>query len=124
MKKRHSTSPKVKDPNNMKKVILPLAIGAGVLSLAAICLRAQDVAQTATPVAAHTNDSAQSRSATGKATGEIAAAAEKFHATLDDARRGKVVFDFKDSAQRKRWSNFPNPIFQRAGLRMGDLTKP
>jgi hypothetical protein len=56
------------------------------------------------------------------ATGDIAAAAKKFLATLNDAQRGKVVFDFKDDAQRKRWSNLPSPMFQRAGLRVGDLT--
>ncbi len=53
-----------------------------------------------------------------------AAAAKKFLATLDDAQRGKVVFDFHDDAQRRRWSNLPPGIVQRAGLRMGDLTKP
>ena len=51
-------------------------------------------------------------------------ATKKFLATLDDAQRGKVVFDFKDEAQRKRWSNLPTAIFKRQGLRMGDLTKP
>jgi hypothetical protein len=54
----------------------------------------------------------------------ITAAAKKFLATLDDSQRGKVVFDFKDDAQRKRWSNLPEPTFQRAGLRTGDLTPP
>src|SRR5437660_1029711 len=70
------------------------------------------------------NTFAQHGPATGKATGEIAAAAEKFLATLDDAQRGKVVFDFKDEAQRKRWSNFPTSFVKRGGLRMGDLTQP
>jgi len=70
------------------------------------------------------NSFAQGNPATGKATGEIANAANKFLATLDEGQRGKVVFDFKDEAQRKRWSNFPTAIFKRAGLRMGDLTKP
>jgi hypothetical protein len=58
------------------------------------------------------------------ATGETVAATKKFLATLDDAQRGKVVFDFKDDAQRKRWSNLPTGAVQRGGLRMGDLTKP
>ena len=58
------------------------------------------------------------------ATGAIVAATKKFLATLDDAQRGKVVFDFKDDAQRKRWSNLPTGAVQREGLRMGDLTKP
>jgi hypothetical protein len=62
--------------------------------------------------------------ATGKAAGEIAGAAKKLLATLDDTQRGKVVFDFKDEAQRKRWSNLPAGMVQRSGLRMGDLTPP
>src|SRR6185295_15934513 len=51
-------------------------------------------------------------------------ATKKFLATLDDGQRGKVVFDFKDEAQRKRWSNLPTSFVKRAGLRMGDLTPP
>jgi uncharacterized protein DUF3500 len=61
---------------------------------------------------------------TRQSTGQIAEAGKKFMATLDEAQRGKVVFDFKDEAQRKRWSNLPSPMFQRRGLRMGDLTGP
>jgi hypothetical protein len=58
------------------------------------------------------------------ATVEIVAATKKFLATLDDGQRGKVIFDFKDDVQRKRWSNLPTGAVQRGGLRMGDLTKP
>jgi hypothetical protein len=65
---------------------------------------------------------AQESPGTSKATGEIVAAANKFLASLDEGQRGKVVFDFKDEAQRKRWSNLPASIFHRAGLRLGDLT--
>src|SRR5205814_7046766 len=67
---------------------------------------------------------AQANPVAGKATGEIAEAAKKFLATLEDSQRGKVIFDSKDEAQRKRWSNLPTGIFRRAGLRMGDLTQP
>jgi len=70
------------------------------------------------------NSFAQGNPPTSKASGEIATAANKFLATLDDGQRGRVVFDFKDEAQRKRWSNLPATMFKRAGLRMGDLTKP
>jgi hypothetical protein len=66
---------------------------------------------------------AQGSPATAKASVEIATAANKFLATLDEGQRGKVVFDFKDEAQRKRWSNLPTTIVKRAGLRMGDLSK-
>lgn len=62
-------------------------------------------------------------SATASANGEIVAAAKKFLATLDEGQRGKVLFEFKDDAQRKRWSNLPTGAFRRTGLRMGDLTK-
>jgi Protein of unknown function (DUF3500) len=70
------------------------------------------------------NTFAAESSAKGNATGEIAAATKKFLATLDDTQRSKVVFEFKDDAQRKRWSNLPTGAVQRGGLRMGDLTKP
>ncbi|MCE3243787.1 MAG: hypothetical protein K0Q83_4294 [Deltaproteobacteria bacterium] len=70
------------------------------------------------------NGFAQTNSTPGTPTAAIVAATKKFLATLDDAQRGKVVFDFKDEAQRKRWSNLPAAIFKRQGLRMGDLTKP
>jgi hypothetical protein len=52
----------------------------------------------------------------------IAAAADKFLATLDETQRKAAVFALDDAEQRKRWSNLPAGIFQRAGLRMGDLT--
>jgi hypothetical protein len=68
--------------------------------------------------------SAQDSPSVGNASEQIAAAGKKFLASLDDSQRGKVQFDFKDTAQRKRWSNLPTGIVQRAGLRMGDLTKP
>ena len=69
-------------------------------------------------------DKTADRASAGKGPADAAVAAREFLATLDDAQRGKVVFDFHDDAQRKRWSNLPPGIVQRAGLRMGDLTKP
>jgi Protein of unknown function (DUF3500) len=58
---------------------------------------------------------------TADATTRIAASAQALLAVLDDAGRGKVQFRFDDAAQRTRWSNFPSPMFQRVGLRVGDL---
>ena len=54
----------------------------------------------------------------------IAGASQNFLRTLDDSHRSKVLFDFKDAEQRKRWSNLPVSSVPRAGLRMGDLTQP
>jgi hypothetical protein len=54
-------------------------------------------------------------------TKEVAAAAQEFLDTLDDAQRDRVVFDFDDTQQRARWSNLPVGIFERRGLRLGDL---
>jgi len=74
-------------------------------------------------LAAGMNSFAQMNSTPGAPTANIVAAAKKFLATLDDAPRAKVVFDFNDEAQRKRWSNLPSAIFTRQGLRIGDLTE-
>ncbi len=54
-------------------------------------------------------------------TGKTVAAAKALLATLDDAGRAKVNFAF-NSEQKTKWSNFPTGIFQRNGLRWGDLT--
>ncbi len=82
----------------MSNVIATLAITVGALSFAATSLQAKDGA-----LAARGADTASSPSpAVGEATEAIAAAAEKFLATLDDNLRGKVVYDFKDDAQRRR----------------------
>ena len=69
------------------------------------------------------NSFAQTNSLSGAPTAAIVAATNKFLATLDEVQRGKVVFDFKDDAQRKRWSNLPTAMYKRQGLRMGDLTQ-
>ena len=53
------------------------------------------------------------------ATARIVASAQAVLAALDDAGRAKLQYPF-DSPQKTRWSNFPSPMFQRTGLRMGD----
>src|SRR5205809_493474 len=54
-------------------------------------------------------------------TGRVVAAASAFLATLGDAERTTVMFDF-NGPQRTGWSNLPSGIFTRQGLRLGDLT--
>ncbi len=65
---------------------------------------------------------AQTSPPAGKLAADVAAAADKFLATLDEGQRAKVVYKFNDEAQRKRWSNLPTSMVKRGGLRMGDLT--
>src|SRR6266566_1285809 len=55
------------------------------------------------------------------ATARIVASAKAVLTTLDDAGRAKVQFPF-EGPQKTRWSNLPSPMFQREGLRLGDLT--
>jgi uncharacterized protein DUF3500 len=55
------------------------------------------------------------------ATARIVAAAQALLKTLDDSGRTKVQFPF-DGPQKTRWSNLPTGIFERTGLRMGDLS--
>src|SRR5687768_16181786 len=57
------------------------------------------------------------------ATANIVAAAQAVLKTLDEAGRAKVQFPF-DGPQKTRWSNLPTGIFERQGLRMGDLAAP
>ena len=57
------------------------------------------------------------------ATPTIVTAAQAFLTTLNEADRAKVVLAF-DSRQRAGWSNLPEPMFHRNGLRLGDMTPP
>jgi hypothetical protein len=59
--------------------------------------------------------------ASAAVTANVVAAANAFLATLSDAERTNATFDFT-SSQRTGWSNLPTGIFQRNGLRFGDLT--
>ncbi len=54
-------------------------------------------------------------------TARIVSAANAFLASLDETQRKRVSFAFDDEQQRARWSNFPQGIFKRAGLAMGEL---
>src|SRR5712691_9461769 len=63
-----------------------------------------------------------SLAAQGAVTARVVAAANAFLATLGDAERARCTFGFT-SSQRTGWSNLPTGIFQRNGLRFGDLTK-
>ena len=59
--------------------------------------------------------------ASSTATQQVTAAANAFLATLDDTQKDTVSFDWTDTGQKQRWSNFPPVAFQRAGLQWKDL---
>ncbi|MBL9167328.1 MAG: DUF3500 domain-containing protein [Verrucomicrobiales bacterium] len=59
-----------------------------------------------------------------RGTNPAVSAAEAFLATLDGPARAKAIFPFDNAEQRKRWSNLPTGIYKRAGLRLGDLSRP
>ena len=54
-------------------------------------------------------------------TAKVVEAANTFLATLSPDERAKCTFGFT-SSQRTGWSNLPSGIFQRNGLRFGDMT--
>ena len=58
--------------------------------------------------------------APGNATLALVTAANSFLATLDDGQRASGTFGFQ-SPQRTGWSNLPTGIFERKGLKLGDL---
>lgn len=51
----------------------------------------------------------------------IVAAANAFLDTLSESERQSALFDFSDTAQRQRWSNLPEGLYERAGLMWGNL---
>jgi hypothetical protein len=57
----------------------------------------------------------------GAVSAKVVASANAFLATLSDEQRVRGTFAF-GSSQRTGWSNLPTGIFQRNGLRFGDLT--
>jgi Protein of unknown function (DUF3500) len=93
-----------------------LASSVALLVLLTIPLAARPEQRPAAP-AAFTG-------ATTNVAAAITAAGTAFLATLSEAERARCVFAFNDTAQKARWSNLPTGIFERKGLRLGDMTAP
>lgn len=95
------------------------AVRTLALTLSAVAL-AGGPAGAQSPAA---SDAATTQAATsGDATPAIVAAADAFLATLSAEAQDAVLFDWSDEAQKTRWSNLPEGLFQRDGLMWGDLT--
>src|SRR5262252_2915025 len=65
----------------------------------------------------------RSGSSTTATTSQVVSAAHAFLNTLSPAEKSKVTFAFNSSQRTAGWSNLPSGIFQRNGLRLGDLTQ-
>lgn len=76
---------------------------------------------TATDATTATADTTATAPAEGDATPAIVAAANAFLDSLTDDERTAVLFDFTDTAQRQKWSNLPEGLYERDGLMWGDL---
>jgi hypothetical protein len=101
--------------------------GAGVAGVTTVVrfgtggpsILAQDAA-TATP------DAAGATAVAGDAAAriqQIADAGNAFLATLTADEKSAVLFDWSDTEQKQRWSNFPEGLFSRDGLMWGDISE-
>ena len=56
-------------------------------------------------------------------TAAIVAAARRFLDSLDDYQRQAATYRFTDNAQRSNWSNLPEGMVPRGGVKLGTLTE-
>lgn len=73
------------------------------------------------PVAMNIKDNFAPR-ATDAQTKLIVDAANVFTASLEPKQKEQLFYSFKDNAQRSNWSNFPEGMIPRGGLKLGKLT--
>lgn len=59
----------------------------------------------------------------GNVTSDIVAATHAFLGTLSDDQKNAVQFDWTDTAQKQRWSNLPQGLYERAGIMWGDMSE-
>jgi hypothetical protein len=96
-------------------IVRPLLISAALVG--AQCVLNPVSAGAQGPGAAVTTTA---RSADAQTT-EITEAATAFLANLSDQQKRSVIFDFKNSEQRARWSNLPVTFVKREGIAWGAM---
>ena len=52
---------------------------------------------------------------------KVVKSADAFLTTLSDEQRARVVYNFDDSTQRARWSNFPTGFVPRGGMSLKQM---
>ncbi|NOT64076.1 MAG: DUF3500 domain-containing protein [Acidobacteria bacterium] len=105
----------------MKRKLIIIGICLGALLPAGWLLRAAQQQRTQKIATTPASPLRITPAKDGDTTGKTVAAAKALLATLDEAGRAKVSFAFDNHDQKVKWSNFPTGIFERNGLRMGDL---
>ena len=97
--------------------------GAATVGAAAVLLVPAACSSTATPTTTTTAPTTTAAAPAGSVTPEVVSAANAFLGTLDDTQKDTVSFDWTDTEQKQKWSNFPAALYERSGLRWGDLTE-
>ncbi|MEU0844484.1 DUF3500 domain-containing protein [Streptomyces sp. NPDC005962] len=106
----------------VRRAVVALAVctGLGVTGCAAVASTGSSAAAAMTTRKAPPAKVASG--AGGANTAKVVAAADAFLATLSDEQKDTVLHDFDDATKKTGWSNFPTPVVQRNGLKLGDLT--
>ncbi len=107
--------------------VAPVATTAASAATATTAATASTAASGATTsgAAATASRAAASPTAAGTAqdtTTRIVAATNAFLATLDSTQKASVQFEWGNTTQKQRWSNLPEGLYTRAGLRWGTLS--
>lgn len=104
----------------MRRTMTALAV---CVSLGVTGCSAANTTSSAAPAALNAAQVAKKVKGVGGAnTAKVVAAADAFLATLSAEQQDTVLYDFDDAAKKTGWSNFPTPVVERNGLKLGDLT--
>ncbi|MGY1496791.1 DUF3500 domain-containing protein [Streptomyces sp. QTS52] len=104
----------------MRRTMTALAV---CVSLGVTGCSAATTASSVAPAALNAAQVAKKVKGVGGAnTAKVVAAANAFLATLSAEQQDTVLYDFDDAAKKTGWSNFPTPVVERNGLKLGDLT--
>ncbi|USQ82466.1 DUF3500 domain-containing protein [Streptomyces phaeoluteigriseus] len=113
-------------PSHSRPVVLrrPVLLAACLsVALGTVGYLAFDPAAASASVAKEPIPASAARTGAGGAnTAQVVKAANAFLATLSDEQKDTVLYDFDDEVKTTGWSNFPTPVVERNGLKLGDLT--
>ncbi|WP_405960689.1 DUF3500 domain-containing protein [Streptomyces sp. NBC_00024] len=112
-------------PSHTRPVLRRSVVLAACLSIAlgTVGYLAFDPGSASATVAEQAIPAAAARTGAGGAnTAQVVKAADAFLATLSDEQKETALYDFGDEVKKTGWSNFPDGVVDRNGLKLGDLT--